>query len=81
MTCTCHPQSPFLWRNDKRESIFVNKQINQYARLSATQSAVVERERNAGRDISHIAGLSRSDNAQRMTDARRFTVYSKAGNK
>ena len=78
MTCTCHPQSPFLWRNDTRESIFVNKQINQYARLSATQSAVVERERNNGRDISHIAGISKANHAARLTEFKRFSVYSQA---
>ena len=78
MTCNCHPESPFLWRNNKRPSIFVEQNLNQYSLLSQKQSAGVARERQAGRDIAHIPGLSKSSNAQRITDVRRFTIYSKA---
>jgi len=75
MKCNCHPQSPFLWRKNKRPSIFVQTNVNQH---SAKQSAFVERERLAGRDISHIPGISKASHAQRITDVKRFTVYSKA---
>ncbi len=79
MTCNCHPESPFLWYKKKRPSIFaVDKHINQYSKLSASQSAYVERERNNGRDISHIAGLSKSSHAARLTEFKRFSVYSQA---
>lgn len=79
MKCRCHPDSPFLWRNDKRPSIFaVEKHINQYTKRSASQSAYVERERNNGRDISHIAGISKASHAARLTDFKRFSVYSQA---
>ncbi len=76
MKCTCHPESPFLWKKQKRPSIFIgmNKQTNQ----STRQSEVVERMRNEGNDISHIGGLSESSRAQRITDFKMFTVYSKA---
>lgn len=76
MKCTCHPESPFLWKKQMRNSIFLSmsKQINQ----SARQSEVVERMRNEGNDISHIGGLSESSRAQRITDFKMFTVYSKA---
>jgi hypothetical protein len=78
MTCNCHPESPFLWYKNKRPSIFVEQNLNQYSLLSQKQSAVVERERQAGRDIAHIPGLSKASNAQRILDVRRFTIYSKA---
>ena len=78
MTCNCHPESPFLWYKNKRPSIFVEQNLNQYSLLSQKQSAVLERERQAGRDIAHIPGLSKASNAQRITDVRRFTIYSKA---
>lgn len=78
MTCNCHPDSPFLWYNTKRPSVFANPQINQYSKLSASQSAYVEKSRNAGRDISHIAGISKQENANRITDFKRFAVYSHA---
>jgi hypothetical protein len=38
----------------------------------------VERERQAGRDIAHIPGISKASHAQRIMDVRRFTIYSKA---
>ena len=78
MTCNCHPESPFLWRKTNRPSIFVQANANQYSLLSAKQSAVVERERQAGRDIAHIPGISRASHAQRIMDVKRFTIYSKA---
>lgn len=79
MTCKCHPQSPFLWRNDKTPSIFAaDKHINQYSKLSASQSAYVERERNNGRDISHIAGISKASREVRLTEFKKFAVYSMA---
>ena len=76
MKCTCHPESPFLWKKHTRPSIVIgmNKQTNQ----STRQSEVVERMRNEGNDISHIGGLSESSRAQRITDFKMFTVYSKA---
>jgi len=75
--CNCPPNSPFLWRNNKTPSIFaVDKHINQYSKLSSSQSA--ERERNNGRDISHIAGISKASHAARLTEFKRFSVYSQA---
>ncbi len=78
MTCNCHPDSPFLWRNNKRPSIFIEAKVNQYSLLSQKQTAVVERERQAGRDIAHIPGISKASHAQRILDVKRFTIYSKA---
>ncbi len=78
MTCNCHPESPFLWHKNPRPSIFIEAKVNQYSLLSAKQSAVVERERQAGRDIAHIPGISKASHAQRITDVKRFTIYSRA---
>lgn len=78
MTCNCHPESPFLWYKNKRPSIFVEQNLNQYSLLSQKQSAVVERERNNGRDISHIAGISKASHAARLTEFKKFAVYSMA---
>lgn len=76
MKCKCPPNSPFLWRNNKTPTIFVQANVNQYSQLSQKQSAYVERERNAGRDISHIAGISKASNAKRLTEFKKFAVYS-----
>ncbi len=76
MKCRCHPNSPFLWRNNKSPTVFVETHVNQYSKLSQKQSQYVERERNAGRDISHIAGISKASHAARLTDFKRFAVYS-----
>lgn len=78
MTCKCHPESPFLWYKNKRPSIFVEPAYKNQHTLSQRQSAVVERERQAGRDIAHIHGLSKSSHAQRILDVKRFTIFSKA---
>lgn len=74
MTCTCHPDSPFLWKKNIRPSIFID--MNKHTSQSAKQSEVVERMRNAGQDVSHIKGMSKSSRAQRITDFKKFTVYS-----
>ncbi len=67
MKCKCHPQSPFLWRNDKRPSIFAK---DNGALLSMRQSEVVENARQQGRDIGHIPGIS--------TNIRVFHIFSRA---
>jgi len=78
MNCKCHPDSPFHWERNKRPSIFMEGRTNQSAMQSIKQSAVVEREREAGRDISHIAGLSKTDRVQKITDFKRFAIFSLA---
>lgn len=76
MTCNCHPLSPFLWRKNKKPSIFVD--LVKASRQSIAQSTVVERKREQGQDISHIGGLSEVSHARRITDFKQFTVYSRA---
>lgn len=78
-TCNCPPDSPFRWRDDPRPSIFaLDPVLKTAATLSNNQTRVVEREREKGRDISHIAGLSTKPHEQRLIDFRQFTVFSRA---
>lgn len=74
-TCKCPPNSPFHWRDNPRPSIFAT---DNGARLSINQSAVVDREREKGRDISHVAGLSTKSQIDRLMSFKQFTVYTRA---
>jgi hypothetical protein len=76
--CKCPPDSPFHWRDNPRPSIFSQ---DNGALLSMRQTAVVERERENGHDVSHVAGLSkRPENLRRPTiTVKQFTVFSRAG--
>ncbi len=73
MKCNCSIDSPFRWRENLRPSIFAT---DNGARLSINQSAVVDREREKGHDISHVPGLSTK--SARILDVRQFTVYTRA---
>ena len=73
MKCNCPIDSPFRWRENPRPSIFAT---DNGARLSINQSAVVDREREKGNDISHVPGLSTK--SARILDVRQFTVYTRA---
>jgi hypothetical protein len=46
--------------------------------ISNNQTRVVEREREKGNDISHIAGLSAKTHAERIS-VKQFAIYSRAG--
>jgi predicted DNA-binding helix-hairpin-helix protein len=48
------------------------------ATLSHNQTMAVEREREKGRDISHIPGLSTKQTA-RIISIREFNIFSRAG--
>lgn len=74
--CKCHPLSPFLWYLEDRPSIF--RDMKKIAEQSAAQTRVVDRMRRQGQDISHISGLSESSRAQRITDFKQFTIFSRA---
>jgi len=79
--CKCPPDSPFHWRDNPRPSLFAldNNFKAAAATLSHNQTMVVEREREKGRDISHIAGLSAKTHAERIISVKQFTVYTRAG--
>lgn len=78
--CKCPPDSPFHWMDNRQPSMFMQDPVFRAgAKLSQTQTAVVERERIKGRDISHIAGLSAKTHAERVINVKQFTIYSRAG--
>jgi hypothetical protein len=76
--CKCHPDSPFVWRNVPRPSMFAKdphfKGTN--AMLSQNQTNVVEKKREEGIDISNLPGISKFE---RVINGKQFMVYSKAG--
>ena len=78
MTCKCHPQSPFLWRNNPRPSIFAQDPNfrGTSSMMSQNQTNIVERKREEGVDISHLPGISKT---QRVINIKQFAIYSKAG--
>lgn len=75
--CKCCHDSPFLWRNVSRLSIFAqDPHIKAATTLSHKQTMVVERKREQGIDIGHIPGISKTE---RVINVRQFIAYAKAG--
>ncbi len=74
MKCKCHPDNPFHWRDNPRPSIFAK---DNGVMLSIRQSTVIDKERDKGRDVSHLPGLTTKE--QRIINVRQFTVYTRAG--
>lgn len=79
--CKCPPDSPFHWMDNPRPSMFLKDPLfNAGARLSQTQTVVVERERAKGKDISHVPGISeKSAKIANRINVRQFNIYSRAG--
>lgn len=75
MKCSCPPDSPFHWRKNKSPTIFQDKAMKQAVACSVSQTAVVERERLNGRDISHFPGMRVVVD---RVNIKQFSVYSKA---
>ena len=75
--CNCHPFSPFHWEDDPRPSIFAVANLNKSLNNSLKQTTYIEQERKKGRDISHVAGLSTKDHAERILGIRQFVVFSR----
>ena len=78
-TCSCHPESPFHWRSNPRPSMFaLDPNFRASVTLSQNQTAVVERARVNGKDISHIGDMSAKSREQRILNIKQFTVFSHA---
>jgi hypothetical protein len=78
--CKCPPDSPFHWMHNPRPSMFLNDpKFNQNAKLSQNQTAVVEREREQGRDISNLPGVTKKFSYAERISVKQFTVYARAG--
>ena len=80
MKCNCPSHSPFLWKNDPRPSMFLKDPVfTAGAKLSQTQTMVIEREREKGRDISHFPGMSdKSAKVANRISVREFNIFSRA---
>jgi hypothetical protein len=72
MTCTCHPESSFLWCKTPRPSVFSKDNT---ALLSRQATSYVESERAKNRDVGHIPGITEK---QRFLQPRRFVIFSRA---
>jgi len=79
--CKCHPDSPFLWKQNPRPSLFIKdsyfKGLN--AASSQSQTQVVERKRAAGEEVGTISNLSNRAKEKTIISLRQFTIFSKAG--
>jgi hypothetical protein len=75
--CKCCAGSPFHWKSVDRPSIFLKDPYYRAAGVhSRKQSEVVERERQSGRDIGYIPGLTKQLALQ--IDPKQFHVYARA---
>ena len=76
--CKCPEGSPFHWKADPRSSIFAK---DNGVLLSLKQTAVVERERQKGHDMSHMPGISKHPEHMRRPsiNVKQFAVFSRAG--
>ena len=82
MKCTCNEHSPFLWRKQKRDSIFMK---DPYFRPKGTTGKTtgqiatdsVENRRAKGEEVGYMKGVSRK-REEEILSYRVFGVYSRA---
>ena len=81
--CKCPEDSPFHWRHNPRPSMFLKDPLfTAGAKQSQSQTMVIERAREKGRDISHFPGMSeKSSKIPNRINVREFNVFSRAGQK
>ena len=81
--CKCPEDSPFHWKHNPRPSVFARDALfTAGAKLSQSQTLVIEREREKGRDISHFPGMSeKSSKIPNRINVREFNIFSRAGQK
>lgn len=82
MTCKCHPNSPFLWYNDTRPSIFMKdhtfkpKSVDGKTIGQIVTTNLDKRRASGGRE-GIVPGMSRK-REEEVLAYRLFGVYSKA---
>jgi hypothetical protein len=60
--------------------MFLNDpRFNKNAKLSQNQTAVVEREREQGRDISNLPGVTKKFSHAERISVKQFTIFARAG--
>jgi len=85
MTCKCHPDSPFLWASNPRDSMFMKDHTfrtkgDSGMTTSQRASAVVEDQRKLGKMSGSIANLGRptKEREEALTAYKQFGIYSRA---
>ena len=74
--CRCPVDSPFMWKHDHRPSMFLkDKSLKIAAQSSASQTAVIERERMKGNTVGLV-----TDNTLGLAElkVRQMIVFSRA---
>lgn len=80
MKCKCHPNSPFLWKNNTSPTVFAK---DPYFRStngssgSVLSTKRVEESRAKGLPIGYMYGISRNKEAE-LLRIRTFTTFTKA---
>ena len=85
MTCNCHPNSPFLWANNPRDSIFMADQTFRAKGKdgrggSEISSATVEAQRRMGKmpGTIHRLGTTTKEKEEALIAFKQFGIYSRA---
>ena len=85
MACKCHPDSPFLWRKNPRDSLFMADHTYRAKGKdgrggSEISSASVEAQRKLGKSPGtiHRLGATTKEKEAAMLAFKNFGVYSRA---
>jgi hypothetical protein len=85
MKCNCHPDSPFLWASNPRDSMFMKDHTfrakgDSGMTTSQISSALVEDQRKLGKMSGSIANLGRAtkQKEQALIAYKQFGIYSRA---
>lgn len=87
MNCKCHPNSPFHWAENPRDSIFVRDVTFRAKGLDGKSGGqiatdTIERRRETNPSLGTIQNIGSRENRlkeeQRMLAYRQFGIYSKA---
>lgn len=78
--CKCPSDSPFHWRDNPRPSLFSKDPLfTAGAKQSHSQTLVIERAREKGKDISHFPGMSEKAAKGMRINVKEFNIFSRAG--
>ena len=82
MTCKCHPDSPFLWYKNPRDSIFMSDHTfrpksTDGKTLGQVVTANLDKRRSKGENVGLVLGMSRK-REEEVLAYRLFGVYSRA---
>jgi len=76
--CKCPEDSPFHWKHTPRPSMFAKDPLfTAGAKLSQSQTLVVERKRERGEDIGNIPGVTEKQRS--IISVKQFNIFSRAG--